>query len=369
MNSRKMLARVAVVGVIAAVALSPLVAQAASQAVTRFEQTQAEWKAILADLAELQSLYQAADDRQRPALEERYQETVRRGQQIAARLRVDAEAAFAEAPDRADIRDLLHAMAASSLNSDDYEESLRLSELLLKHDPDNGDLMTMVATSAFAVGRFDDAEQHLRRRYQGEPTSDEGKDFLRTIQQYKAKWAREEQLRQAEAQADDLPRVKLQTTKGDLVIELFENEAPNTVANFISLVEKKFYDGTPFHRVLPGFMAQGGDPTGTGSGGPGYTIACECYQPNYRHHFRGSLSMAHRGRDTGGSQFFITFAPTGHLDGRHTVFGRVIEGLEVMARIQRINPDDRDRPAPDKILKATVLRKRDRDYVPKTSGS
>ncbi|MDA0254496.1 MAG: peptidylprolyl isomerase [Planctomycetota bacterium] len=172
--------------------------------------------------------------------------------------------------------------------------------------------------------------------------------------------------RKAEAEADDLPRVKISTSAGDLVVELFENEAPNTVANFITLVEKGFYDGTPFHRVIGGFMAQGGDPTGTGSGGPGHRIACECGREDARLHFRGTLSMAHAGEDTGGSQFFLTFRPTDHLDGRHTVFGRVIEGDDVLAKLVRTQ-DAQGRPVPgvepDTIVKAEVLRKRDHPYV------
>ncbi|MBI1369471.1 MAG: peptidylprolyl isomerase [Planctomycetes bacterium] len=157
------------------------------------------------------------------------------------------------------------------------------------------------------------------------------------------------------------------TSKGDIVLELFENEAPNSVANFISLVEKGFYDGVPFHRVLAGFMAQGGDPTGTGAGGPGYAIKCECYAPNARMHFRGSLSMAHAGRDTGGSQFFLTFVPTGHLNGKHTVFGRVIEGMDVLSKLNRISPGEGGEP--DKMVKVTVIRKRDHAYKPVTIPS
>ena len=130
------------------------------------------------------------------------------------------------------------------------------------------------------------------------------------IDNTKAAWAKEKKIREAEDKADDLPRVLLKTSAGDIEIELFENEAPNTVLNFITLVDKGFYNGLKFHRVLPGFMAQGGDPKGDGTGGPGYTIPCECYQANHRLHFRGSLSMAHAGRDTGGSQFFLTFVPT-----------------------------------------------------------
>jgi cyclophilin family peptidyl-prolyl cis-trans isomerase len=186
----------------------------------------------------------------------------------------------------------------------------------------------------------------------------------------KKAWAKEQEIRQAEAAADDLPRVKFETTKGEIVIELFENEAPQSVANFISLVEKKnekgqgYYDGLTFHRVLPGFMAQGGDPTGDGSGGPGYEVYCECYNENARQHFRGSLSMAHGGRDTGGSQFFLTFKPTIHLNGKHTAFGRVIEGLDVLAKLQRRDPTRPNPPTPDKIVKAEVVRKRDHKYEP-----
>jgi cyclophilin family peptidyl-prolyl cis-trans isomerase len=111
-------------------------------------------------------------------------------------------------------------------------------------------------------------------------------------------------------------------------------------------------------------MAQGGDPTGTGSGGPGYKIYCECQKPEARKHFRGTLSMAHAGKDTGGSQFFLTFGPATHLDGRHTAFGRVIEGQEVLAKIQRRDPQSPSPSTPDKIVKAEVMRKRDHAYEP-----
>src|SRR5687767_10822724 len=133
-----------------------------------------------------------------------------------------------------------------------------------------------------------------------------------------------------EKSKEKLPQVLLKTTKGDVLIELYEDEAPNTVANFVSLVEKGFYDGLTFHRVLDGFMAQGGCPKGTGTGGPGYHIKCECYREDARKHERGVLSMTHAGRDTGGSHFFITFLKTPHLDGKHTVFARVIEGMDVV---------------------------------------
>lgn len=122
--------------------------------------------------------------------------------------------------------------------------------------------------------------------------------------------------------------------KGDIVIELFEKEAPGTVANFEKLITEGFYDNLIFHRVIPGFVAQGGCPLGTGVGGPGYTIKDELIG-NPHKHVRGALSMAHRGPNTGGSQFFIVFEPQPHLDGVHTVFGQVIEGMDVVDQIEQ----------------------------------
>ncbi|MCH7751673.1 MAG: peptidylprolyl isomerase [Planctomycetes bacterium] len=150
---------------------------------------------------------------------------------------------------------------------------------------------------------------------------------------------------------------------GEIAIELFAKEAPNTVNSFVFLAREGYYDGITFHRVIPGFMAQAGDPTGTGSGGPGYTIRDEHRRPNYRKHFRASLSMANTGApNSGGSQFFLTLVPTSYLDGKHTVFGRVIEGMENAASLKRRDPGAPNPPAPDKILSATVLRDRGHAY-------
>lgn len=117
----------------------------------------------------------------------------------------------------------------------------------------------------------------------------------------------------------------------EVVIDLFENDAPNTVANFEKLAKEGFYNGLSFHRVIPGFMAQGGCPTGTGTGGPGYKIDCEI---NPNKHERGTLAMAHAGRNTGGSQFYICYQPQPHLDGQHTVFGKVSSGMEYIDEVK-----------------------------------
>ncbi len=162
-----------------------------------------------------------------------------------------------------------------------------------------------------------------------------------------------------DAAAKKLPIIVMETTKGTVVIELFEDEAPNTVANFVNLVEKKFYDGLTFHRVIDKFMAQGGCPQGTGTGGPGYNIKCECSRADARKNERGTISMAHAGPNTGGSQFFINYGHNRHLDGKHTVFGRVIKGMEA---IDKLN----SRGSADKMTSVTVKSKRDHKYVPTT---
>ncbi|RDY70145.1 peptidylprolyl isomerase [Halobacillus sp. SY10] len=118
-----------------------------------------------------------------------------------------------------------------------------------------------------------------------------------------------------------------------MLIELYDEAAPNTVANFEKLANDEFYDGLTFHRVIPDFVIQGGCPKGTGTGGPGYTIKCET-EGNPHKHERGSLSMAHAGKDTGGSQFFVCHSPQPHLDGRHTVFGKVVDGVDTVDRVR-----------------------------------
>ncbi|WP_279128865.1 peptidylprolyl isomerase [Helicobacter winghamensis] len=128
----------------------------------------------------------------------------------------------------------------------------------------------------------------------------------------------------------------IRTEKGEIKIKLFPNDAPNTVANFAHLAQSGFYNGLIFHRVIPGFVAQGGCPEGSGRGGPGYKIACELDNIPHKH-LKGTLSMAHAGRNTGGSQFFICFAPQPHLDGEHTVFGQIEddESLKVLDSIKQ----------------------------------
>ena len=167
---------------------------------------------------------------------------------------------------------------------------------------------------------------------------------------------------------------RFDTTEGAFTIRLFDQEVPNTVANFVGLAEgtkewtdprtgerksgTPFYDGVIFHRVIDGFMIQGGDPLGKGVGGPGYKFADE-FHPNLRHDRAGILSMANSGPNTNGSQFFITLGPTPHLDKRHSVFGEVIEGLDVVKKIGKVRTGSMDRPATDVVINKVRIERRD----------
>ena len=147
-------------------------------------------------------------------------------------------------------------------------------------------------------------------------------------------------------------RVRLETNMGTIVIAL-DPQMPITAGNFETLAKKGYYDGVIFHRVIAGFMLQGGDPTGTGRGGPGYVIKDE-FTANNRND-RGTISMANAGPDTGGSQFFINLAGNNFLDGKHPVFGKVVEGMDIVDKIGTTKTDPGDRPiSPVKILRATV---------------
>jgi cyclophilin family peptidyl-prolyl cis-trans isomerase len=145
------------------------------------------------------------------------------------------------------------------------------------------------------------------------------------------------------------PTATFETSMGSFKVELFNDLAPKTCRSFMDLAEKKFFDGIIFHRVIDGFMIQGGDPTGTGTGGPGYTIPDE-FGPGLAHDSPGILSMANSGPNTGGSQFFITLAPTPWLDGKHAIFGKVTEGMEVVEAIGKVKTGPTDKPITSVVI-------------------
>ena len=147
---------------------------------------------------------------------------------------------------------------------------------------------------------------------------------------------------------------EFKTNKGNFKIELFNDKAPVSTGNFMKLVNDEFYNGLVFHRVIPNFMIQGGCPHGTGGGGPGYTIKDE-FHPDLKHDSKGILSMANAGPNTGGSQFFITVAPTPWLDKHHSIFGKVIEGMDVVETISKTDRGRNDKPLQDIVIKSITI--------------
>ena len=158
-----------------------------------------------------------------------------------------------------------------------------------------------------------------------------------------------------QTEGEELVKIKIETTMGDIYADLYAKEVPKTVENFTTLAKKGFYDGIIFHRVIPDFMIQTGDPTGTGMGGPGYSFKDE-FSPSLKHDKPGVLSMANSGPNTNGSQFFITEVPTPHLNNRHSVFGQVTQGIDVVHKIAAAPRDANDKPRTEiKMTKVIVL--------------
>jgi cyclophilin family peptidyl-prolyl cis-trans isomerase len=361
----------------------------AEAARAQFEQKNDAVKEAFRQIEALRTEFQSADTGRRMTINEELAKRIAETQPLIDEMVVAAAEVYRTEPQAdLEIEKLLVAVArhhtigrqdgGRTSGGDQYEKALPIINALIDGKAQNNQLPVWGFVCAFVANDYDLADRYwLMAQEAGsfntpsELSESEqqiqgyAKHYHELLGEYRPIWAQEKALREQEAAADDLPRIKLTTTKGDIVIELFENEAPQAVANFITLTKDGFYDGLTFHRVIPGFMAQGGDPSGDGTGGPGYHIRCECTQPNHRKHFRGSLSMAHAGRNTGGSQFFLTFVPTSHLNGQHTAFGRVIEGMEVLGDLEKVVVSDesaRFAQPPDRIIKAEVLRDRGHAY-------
>lgn len=347
--------------------VDPAATGAAGPAAAQYQQLFQQFKEVLKQVREIGNEYSIAEDKDLADLRSKWNAKIDEGNQLMPELRAAALAAYLESPESdRELARLLQQMVADDVKKDRYDSAKELARQLMEAGSNDPELKNVLGIAAFASNDFDLADKYLKEAERDGSLSQQGQNFLSSLDQEKELWKNELALREAEAKADDLPRVKLETTAGDIVVELFENEAPETVGNFISLVEKGFYDDLVFHRVLTGFMAQAGCPKGDGTGGPGYAIYCECEKENHRNHFAGSLSMAKEAaKNTGGSQFYITFVPTSHLDGKHTVFGRVIEGMDVLPKLQRVDPENPgEAKERTKIVKATVLRKRDHEYQP-----
>lgn len=351
-----------------------------------FEESLDEWRPILQKMYELRVEYHhfmTQEDRKEAIFQE-YEKLFKESERLNDLVIKNASLSFIKNPrDNQDLDRFIRNVLDHYFKSDMYEESLNLAGYLMNEKLENFFVFRTAAFSALFSNDFQTAEEMGNRLKElGILNNFEyNQSEYKNLEYWKEEWSRESRLRERERMLADLPRVILKTTKGEIEIELFENEAPNTVANFIFLVEKGFYTNLDFHRVIPFFMAQGGghellknevNMDGTlkkrGNGGPGYSIKDEL-GPNSRKHFRGAVSMANINEpNTNGSQFFIMYRPKVELDGKHTVFGRVIRGMDVVCRLYKRDMEPQDeKPGiemPDKILSASVVRKRNHAYSP-----
>ena len=308
---------------------------------SEFESLLAEWKDLDKQMVDAQAEYDAAEDvEQQDDISKDFQILVDQANELVVELKTAALAEFETEPNNREVVRTLMGIVMNDAKDGQDEDALELGQTLIEGGVNPRFFEAAAASETATI-----------------PVKELFEELL---------------IRQAEAKADDLPRAKLITSKGEIIIELFENESPATVGNFISLVKDGFYKDIKFHRVISGFMAQTGCPEGTGEGDPGYKIYDECSSPEARRHFTGSLSMAKETLpNTGGSQFFVTFSRTSHLNGKHTVFGRVVSGMDVL-RTLTVNYTDKNQPIAgqesDMLESVEIIRDRGHEYMPNKVG-
>lgn len=272
----------------------------------------------------------------------------------------------------------LAAMIDYRRTSSYYEDCFEVAQRMVDIGVNMPFLEQMAARSAFIAGKFDEVLPIYQRFVDSggyEKLEDVDKLLASILDFYPQWWEEELKARAADEAAGDLPRVLLKTTSGPVVLELFEDQAPNTVANFIQLVQSGYYDDTEFYQVISDLVVLGGDPLGDGSGTSGRFIPDEHTRPDRRRIFRGSIMMAKRVTapesaemvpDSASSQFVIALMPLVPKDQQQTVFGRVVQGMDVVGSFRRVDPSKKKEQQvilpPDRIISATVLRKRDHDY-------
>ena len=343
-----------------------------------FERLLAEWRDVVSELAKLNVECRIHGTRDVDQARQQYAELVTQGEEMQSQLISAASTAYAKRPaDNKDLINFLLTISQMEIAREQYETGLRILQTLIDNGIDPPGIYPLAIKTAVNANEFELAKTFLdMQEKKGVDPNDVTYGENRALVEYCLQlWRREEIFRDSDRAGELLPRVKLQTNKGEIELELFENEAPNTVANFIALVEKGFYDGLEFYRVVGGEEAYAGCPNGDGAGGPGYSIDNESQNPNLRCHFRGSISMVNSDVSPGSSKFFICFTPRGQYDGRHTVFGHVVRGMDVLAKLQRRVPRDKMStainphsniviPPADRIISATVVRKRPHSYKP-----
>lgn len=352
--------------------LTPLAPSAspANPAEERFEAVRDLWTAFSLELDKARYLVNNCLPEQKSAAVLAYDTLLEKGNELLRQFSEATMAAYEADPTNEEVERYLKIMIEHMLTADRYENVLEMAEMAIAHGKPDGKLYEQAAIASFEIGDLDAAERYFAEGEKLGELSDDARAKRDTIPEWREKLARELAIREAEAQADNLPRVTITTTKGDIVLELYEDQAPNTVANFMALAERRFYNGMEFYRVLSNFAAVAGCPLNRGTGGPGHEIVCESSRDDRRCAMRGTISMVNGGRGRCGSQFFIALASSGvrNTEFDNPVFGRVIDGMDVVERLRRVDVDstakDFDR---ERILYTRIERRRNHEYTPVTT--
>lgn len=333
----------------------------------------------LKKIAKTITLYRLNEDEDVDAeLQKEYQQLLIDGRPIALELQrqLILDARNTSGDEKTEKTKLIYDLFMENSDFDRYEHNWELAQYLIEvgFEDKKKEIYAVLGRNALALNDFETARKFYEKAVAIQVFPEAEQKTGVVLMDAEKKWPVEEAARKQDAEKGDLPRVEFETTKGKFVMELFEDEAPNTVGNFIHLVEKGFYDNLLFHRVEKHLVVQTGCPNQDGTGGPGYSIQGESGRPNSRNHFRGSVGMALAGDDanSGGSQFYICLVPVNFLDGRFTVFGRIVEGMDTVENINRVNLSEKEEEGepklvPEQVLSAKVLRKRNHEYVPQYS--
>ncbi len=340
----------------------------------QFDQSMLAWKDKLKKILVVHRDFLTCEEDDALRLREEWLQLKAEGDALAGKV-IDQAAELYQKSNIQDLelKQLLDPLVEGYYESGRYEKSARIGTALLTHDPANRELMFATLKSAFAGNNFDIAgkivEQWKQQLGELPPVMQSLAEF---VPYFQTEWKRELEFRAKEAQRDDLPRIQFETSKGNFVVELFEESAPNAVNLFVFLVENEFFVNMTFFQVWNHEWVWSGCPNNQGIGAPRHGVPSEVKLPDARKHFRGSFSLRISDKDnTARSQFFITKTPFPDFDGVNLVIGRVIEGMDVVdsltathERDPKNNPKAIEGATPDPLISVKVLRKRDHEYEP-----
>lgn len=339
-------------------------------AMARFEQSRQELAAALGDQQET-FLHYVNREARTPAAKQEFKERRQRSRQLMKETFRRALEVTNTGVLNKDLAQFISTVVQHRNGIDYYDaDTFEGAAKMLDAGMDFQFLVEAGARSALVIGDFDSASRLLKVLGTVDKFDEIDRVLYSNLDRYREQWEAEQKIREQESSDDQLPRVKLETTQGDVIIELFLNQAPTTVSNFIRLVEEGFYDGLDFYQVIDHALALTGDPAGTGEGNSGKYIVDEHQREDARHGFRGSLAMAkipdaETGKlvpNSASSQFAILFLPVASISEQQTVFGRVIEGMDVVSNFRRVDPTkEKEKNAvvvpADSIVEATVIRR------------